>query len=132
MTKKNAHVQRDPDLLARLVNDIVLSGRLLFDRRVSGTAKLIPLVLCLYLLSPLDLLPDVFLPFGLVDDIALFLVGLQLFIHSAPQDVRDEYRGKRQEPKPNIAPGTAADDGDLPVVIDGQYEVREDKVDESG
>jgi uncharacterized membrane protein YkvA (DUF1232 family) len=105
---------------------------LLFDRRVSGTAKLIPLVLCLYILSPLDLLPDVFFPLGVLDDIALFLVGLQLFIHSAPPDVRDEYRGNRQKTKPHIAPGTAADDGDLPVVIDGQYEVRDDKVDESG
>ncbi len=129
MAKKKQSVQRDPDLLGRLINDMVLAGRLLFDSRVSRGAKLIPLVLCLYILSPVDLIPEVFLPFGILDDITLFLVGLQVFIHSAPPDVRDEYRGKKSTSKRKIAPGTVVDgqdDDKLPVVIDGQYEVHED------
>ena len=34
----------NPDLLARLWSDTVLGWRLLFDRRVSGSAKLVPLL----------------------------------------------------------------------------------------
>lgn len=132
MAKKQ--VQRDPDLLGRLINNMVLSGRLLFDKRVSLGAKMIPLVMCLYILSPIDLIPDIFLPFGVLDDITVFLVGLQVFIQNTPQDVRDEYRGKKKKSKLNVAPGTVIEDdgqdGDaqkkLPVVLDGQYEVKED------
>jgi uncharacterized membrane protein YkvA (DUF1232 family) len=128
MAKKQ--VQRDPDLLGRLINNMVLAGRLLMDNRVSRGAKMIPLVVCLYILSPIDLLPDVFLPFGVVDDITVFLVGLQVFIQNTPKEVREEYQGKKKDSKPKrkIAPGTGdgQDDDDLPVVIDGTYEVRED------
>ena len=46
MEKKKQDVQRDPDLLGRLINDTVLAGRLLFDSRVSRELKLIPLVVC--------------------------------------------------------------------------------------
>lgn len=131
MTKKQ--VQRDPDLLARIVNNMVLSGRLLMDNRVSRGVKMIPLVVCLYILSPLDLLPELaFGPFGILDDITIFLVGLQVFIQNTPKDVREEYQGKKKkDAKRKIAPGTviendAQDDDNLPIVLNGEYEVRED------
>jgi uncharacterized membrane protein YkvA (DUF1232 family) len=116
MAKSKRQTSHEPDLLARFWNELVLAVRLLLDRRVGGTAKLIPVAILLYILSPLDLIPDVFLPFGVVDDITALLIGLQLFIHSAPPDVVAGYRqrGKRQ-PSDDV------------TVIEGEYTVRKDK-----
>lgn len=142
MTKKK-RTTRDPDLLARLVKNMGLATRLFFDRRVSIPAKLIPLMMVLYMISPLDLVPEVFLPFGIVDDLGVFLVGLQLFINSAPREVLEEYRGSADPPQERVAPEhrarryrrrTRRPTDDVPMVIDGQYDVRgdEDEYDEYG
>jgi uncharacterized membrane protein YkvA (DUF1232 family) len=117
MTKRKT--QANPDLLARLWADMVLATRLLFDRRVSGTTRLIPLLTVLYILSPIDLLPDVLLPFGVVDDLSAFLVGLQWFIHAAPRDVVDEYRGIRPRKQ-----GGSYTPPEQAQIIEGEYEVR--------
>ena len=85
---------KDPDLLARLWNNLMLSGRLMLDSRVSGRAKLIPLLALIYMISPIDLLPEIaFGPLGVVDDMGVLLVALQMFISSAPKDVVRGYRG---------------------------------------
>jgi len=94
----------------------VLSWRLLLDRRVSSTAKLIPVAMIAYILSPIDLLPDVLLPFGVADDIGVLLLGLQWFIRSAPQGVVDEYRGGRPAPAQDSDPNA-------PQIIEGQYHI---------
>lgn len=129
---KKKRTQHDPDLLAKLIRDVGLAGRLLFDRRVSGTAKMIPVAMVLYMLSPIDLVPDFLLPLGIVDDLGAFIVGLQLFIQSAPREVLNEYRGVQMPGEPGapdekVAPGTKAGKQDKPLVLEGQYEVREDK-----
>jgi uncharacterized membrane protein YkvA (DUF1232 family) len=114
----------NPDLLSRLVSDLILVIRLMFDRRVSTTAKLIPLIVLLYVISPLDLIPDVFVPLGIVDDLTVLVLGLQLFIHSAPRAVVQEYRQgkKRAVPEPEVI------ERDHKVtIIDGEYSVREDE-----
>ncbi|MEP0763295.1 MAG: DUF1232 domain-containing protein, partial [Chloroflexota bacterium] len=102
-------------------NDTVLGWRLLFDRRVSGSAKLIPLLVIFYILSPIDLLPDVLLPFGVVDDLSAFLLGLQMFIRSAPREVVDEHRGlgPRRQPGGYTPPQNAQ-------IIEGEYEIRDE------
>jgi uncharacterized membrane protein YkvA (DUF1232 family) len=115
--------QADPDLLARLWQNLMLSWRLMFDRRVSRTAKLIPVAMLAYILSPIDLLPDVLLPFGVADDIGVLLLGLQWFIRSAPPGVVDEYRGGRRAP-------AQVNDPDAPQIIDGQYHVSDDDNDD--
>lgn len=113
--------EANPDLLARLWSDTVLGWRLLFDRRVSGSAKLIPLLIIFYILSPIDLVPDVLLPFGVVDDLSAFLLGLQMFIRSAPRDVVDEHRGLRSRPQPGgYTPPQNAQ------IIEGEYEIRDE------
>nr|WP_290670499.1 DUF1232 domain-containing protein [Ardenticatena sp.] len=70
----------------------VLAWRLFRDTRVSPMLKLIPIVSVLYIISPVDLLPDVMPGLGQVDDIGLFLLALQLFISLAPQEVVEWYR----------------------------------------
>lgn len=125
--KRTPQASRDPDLLGRLWQDTVLSLRLMFDRRIGGGVKLIPLGVLLYMLSPLDFLPDILLPFGIVDDLGVFVLGLQMFIRSAPREVVDEYRGIRKPTPPAQAPGTPPTvDGGAPYVIEGHYEVLDD------
>jgi len=124
MAKQKRQQPPDPDLLTRLWNDLVVAWRLAFDRRVSGTVKLIPLAMVAYILSPIDLIPDIFLPFGVVDDLSALLIGLQLFIHSAPPEVVAEYRRRfsRRGQRGKINPGEPADE---PRIIEGEYEVRD-------
>ena len=117
--------QHNPDLLSRIVSDLILVTRLMFDRRVSTTLKLIPLFLVLYIISPIDLIPDMFVPLGIVDDLTLFVIGIQLFIHSAPRAVVQEYRQggkKRAKPKPK-----EIEHDHKVTIIDGEYSVREDE-----
>ena len=114
----------NPDLLSRLVSDLILVIRLMFDRRVSTTAKLIPLIVLLYVISPVDLIPDVFVPLGIVDDLTILVLGFQLFIHSAPRAVVQEYRQgkKRAVPEPK-----EIEHDHKVTIIDGEYSVREDE-----
>lgn len=113
----------DPDLLTRLARDMALAVRLFFDRRVGTMAKLIPLAMIGYIISPLDLIPDLFLPFGVFDDLSAFLVGLQLFIRSAPPEVVQEYREGKRKGYYDDAPRRA----EPPQVLEGEYEIRDDE-----
>ena len=73
-----------PWLLKTLVADVRLSLRLLREPAVPVLAKaLVPLWL-LYLVSPLDALPDVFPVIGQLDDLALAYGALKLFLRFCP------------------------------------------------
>lgn len=104
------------------MSNLVLAVRLLFDRRVSGLAKLIPLLMMIYILSPVDLIPDVFVPIGIVDDLTAFLIGLQLFILCAPADVVAEYRHRSDR-----TPREETSQADTPRIIEGEYIVHDDR-----
>lgn len=126
MTKKRSQNPPSPDLLTRLFRDVSLAMRLVIDRRVGGMTKLIPLLTMLYIISPIDLVPDFLLPFGIVDDLSAFVVGLQMFIHSAPPDVVKEYRtGKTRPAIHEEAPRSKT--SNAPQIIEGEYEVRDDR-----
>jgi len=61
------------------------------DGRVPGPQKLILVGVIGYLLMPLDVIPDFIPVLGQLDDIAVVLLGLDLFIKSAPDAVVDEH-----------------------------------------
>jgi uncharacterized membrane protein YkvA (DUF1232 family) len=71
----------------------------------------------LYILSPIDIIPDLTLGLGQLDDVAVLLLGFKLFIELCPTAlVREHLKalgGKIEEWQP---------EGD---VIEGQYEVKE-------
>ncbi|MBN2306192.1 MAG: DUF1232 domain-containing protein [Anaerolineae bacterium] len=113
MTKQKKRLSRDPDLLIKLWQQLSLTWRLIIDGRVSATLKFIPALMVAYILSPVDLIPDVFLPFGVLDDIGALLLGLQLFIRSAPPDIVAEHRARMR--------GRSSQEAD---VIEGQYTVQ--------
>lgn len=61
------------------------------DGRVPAPQKLILVGMIGYLLMPLDLIPDFIPVLGQLDDVAVVLLGLDLFIKSAPSEVVDEH-----------------------------------------
>jgi uncharacterized membrane protein YkvA (DUF1232 family) len=82
----------NPNFWRKTWMEIKLGWRLLGDGRVSLPLKIFPVLIALYLLSPIDLIPG-FLPIiGQLDDIGLLLIGLSAFIRLAPDDVVAEYR----------------------------------------
>lgn len=68
-------------MLRDFVLRLKLIGRLMADRRVSLFLKLIPLASLAYLVSPVDLAPNVILPvIGVLDDAAVLWIGTNLFV----------------------------------------------------
>ena len=61
------------------------------DGRVPAPQKLILAGIVGYLLMPLDLIPDFIPVLGQLDDLAVVLLGIDLFIKSAPADVVDAH-----------------------------------------
>jgi uncharacterized membrane protein YkvA (DUF1232 family) len=74
-------------ILAGIIKNARLVWRLLRDPDVPSSLKAIPPASLLYLLFPFDFLPDLALGLGQLDDIAIILLGLKLFIELCPQDI---------------------------------------------
>ncbi|HLV44684.1 MAG TPA: YkvA family protein [Aggregatilineales bacterium] len=109
-SQRQRSVQRPPEeqvgLLRGLYERAVLTWKLLWDRRVGFWPKLIPFLGLVYLLSPVDLLPELLVgalgPLVALDDIGVATLVLNLFVQAAPPDVVSEYlremRGRRFSP----------------------------------
>ena len=84
------------DLLLLLPDLTVLLARLLRDERVPLGSKLIALAGLAYILSPIDLLPEIFLgPIGLIDDLLVVATALsRLLNHVHPDIVRSHWSGQ--------------------------------------
>jgi uncharacterized membrane protein YkvA (DUF1232 family) len=75
-----------------LLRQARLVWRLLRDSRVSSWAKSVPFASLIYLLSPIDLLPDLMLPgFGQLDDLAVILLSIKVFVNLCPPAVVAEH-----------------------------------------
>jgi len=100
-------------VLAEIIKNAKLAWRLMVDPRVSPWLKAIPPATLLYLLFPIDFLPDPVLGLGQLDDIAVILLGVKLFIELCPQEIVRQhlrqmssipgsYRVVDEEPPANI------------------------------
>lgn len=79
------------DLVRRLPMYIRLVWALLRDPRVPMTRKGLLVLLAGYLVNPIDLIPDFIPVLGQLDDVAVTLLVLDIFIRSAPREVVDEH-----------------------------------------
>ncbi len=115
-------------LFANLADYVRLSWRLLNDRRVPGWVKAIPVLAVLYFLSPFDLLPDWAFPgLGELDDIAILLLALKMFVDLSPEGaVREHLNDLLGQVGPARQPAPA-DDASAPSVIDAPYRVLDDE-----
>ena len=61
---------------------------LMRDRRVPIWMRAIPILGFVYLVSPIELLPDVaLLPFGILDDLVVIVICLTIFLAIVPQEI---------------------------------------------
>lgn len=67
--------------------------RLVKDRRVPIGAKLIIPLLVLYLMSPIDLIPDFIPVFGYLDDLLVLMLAVWAFARLAPPGVVADIAG---------------------------------------
>ncbi|MFN2251015.1 MAG: YkvA family protein [Anaerolineae bacterium] len=57
------------------------------DPQVPWATKLIPVLAIIYLLSPVDLIPDTIPLITQIDDLAVLLIAAKLFMELVPDDV---------------------------------------------
>lgn len=79
-----------------VIRDFVLRVRLIWrlirDRRVSFWLKIIPIAGLVYLVSPIDLIPDIALPvIGELDDAAILWITNYLFVELCPPAIVSEH-----------------------------------------
>ena len=101
-----------------------LCWRLLRDERVSSFKYALPTLISLYVLSPVDPIPDFLLGLGQMDDLGVVIAGILLLGRvipmMAPVQVVDEHlRDMRNEGRTDYRHNEAVDD-----IIDARFNVR--------
>ncbi len=113
--------QASAGILAELARNAQLVWRLLHDQRVPVWMKAIIPATLLYIISPVDLLPDVALGVGQLDDLAILLLGVKSFLSMvSPEIVKEHLADIIGESVTQRAKGT-------PELIEGQYRVVEEE-----
>ena len=83
--------QKTLTILRHLPNFVRLYWRLFRDPRVSLIAKGVLVAAAVYVVLPLDLVPDFTPVLGQLDDIAVLIGACTLFVHLCPADVVAEH-----------------------------------------
>ena len=104
-----------------MLNYFMLIWKLLWDRRVPFYAKLAFALPLVYLISPIDIVPDILIGLGQLDDIALVLGGMKMLEMLSPADVVAEHRAELSRR------GAAAPDREDVVEAPGYRVVDDDK-----
>lgn len=109
---------------ASLIQRFRLTWRLLWDPRVSGWTKLVPFLVALYIISPVDFLPDWVLGLGQLDDLGVLLVGVRLFTELIPEEIVLQHLNAMGI---NVGQWWVVDpEQGEPPVIEAEYEVKEE------
>jgi uncharacterized membrane protein YkvA (DUF1232 family) len=103
------------------MRQVRLAWRLFWDQRVPAWTKVIPPAALAYVLFPVDIIPDVALGLGQLDDIAVLLLGVKLFIELAPPELVREHL---QALGARIEEWRVTEEEESSVV-DAEYEIKE-------
>src|SRR5437870_7443544 len=101
-----------PALLRALVSNARLAVRLLREPRVPLFVKAVPVLALLYVISPLDFIPDVLPVIGELDDLGIVLLAVNLFLTLCPADSVAFHRSAITEGRrysPMFSPGDYID-----------------------
>jgi uncharacterized membrane protein YkvA (DUF1232 family) len=111
----------NPGVISGILFQLRLTWRLIRDPRVPGALKLlIPGLVALYTVAPVDVVPDFLLGLGQLDDLSIILAALALFSRLAPRSVVQEHETALRGGQPRQEPtGTGGRD-----YIDADYTVR--------
>jgi uncharacterized membrane protein YkvA (DUF1232 family) len=82
-----------PSLLRTLVLQVRLAIRLLREPGVPLIVKALPLVAILYVVLPLDFVPDVLPIVGQLDDLGVIVIALEAFVRLCPSRAVEFHRG---------------------------------------
>ena len=82
---------KDPGFWRELWQQLRLVYYLMLDPEVPIFLKVLPLVAVIYLLFPIDFVPDVVPVLGQLDDVTILIVGLKVFIEMTPPQVVARY-----------------------------------------
>ena len=75
---------RQPGFLLTLLSRARLAARLLREPGVPWVTKAVPLLAALYLVFPLDFVPDLLPVLGQLDDLGIVLLALEVFLRLCP------------------------------------------------
>ena len=78
--------------LFRLISSIRLIWKLLTDSRVPFWIRIALPVALIYVISPIDILPDFIPVIGRVDDIIAIIAGIMILLKLAPKKVVNQYK----------------------------------------
>lgn len=93
-----AEKAKQPGFWREMLSQARLLWYLMKDSEVPVYLKLIPILPIIYLLLPIDLVPDILLGFGQLDDLTALVVGAKMFLSLAPPHLVEQYRAQiRQE-----------------------------------
>ena len=116
-------LQETAGFVGGLVKQARLVWRLLNDDRVSTWVKLIPVAGLIYLLSPIDLIPDLMFPgLGEVDDVVVILLALKMFVDLSPPGIVREHL---EALLGRSGKASASDDPASEPYVDASYRVLE-------
>jgi len=89
-----------PTLLGTLFSHARLAIRLIRDPSVSWFSKALPVLATLYVVSPFDLVPDVIPVLGQLDDLAILVGALEVFLRVCPPAAVAFHRAAITERRP--------------------------------
>ncbi|MBK7894011.1 MAG: DUF1232 domain-containing protein [Anaerolineaceae bacterium] len=119
--------RRDPGFFREVWQQARLVYYLLRDPEVPFYLKLLPFTAVLYLLWPIDLLPDVLLGLGQLDDLTALLVSAKVFIELSPPHVVARYLDQIR-----VRDGfLGTDDVNEKIIIDPQADAVENEKDQA-
>lgn len=124
--------QFDPNqirFIANLINRIRLVWKLFFDGRVALWLKSILPLSLLYLVLPIDIIPDFIIGVGQLDDLGVVLMAMTLFVRMAPTEIVKQYMEELGLYDPDdVSDANALDSGDT---VTGDYRVLDDDNDDN-
>src|SRR6266436_4665058 len=82
-----------PTVLRTLFSHVRLALRLMREPGVPLVTKALPLLTAIYVISPLDLVPDVIPVLGQLDDLGIVLIALEVFLRLCPPAAVAFHRG---------------------------------------
>jgi uncharacterized membrane protein YkvA (DUF1232 family) len=115
----DSNSDRNLTFISGLLKRFQLMWMLLWDGRVPFWTKLVMPAAFLYLISPIDFIPDAILGLGQLDDLGVILLGIALFIKLAPPDIVQGYMNKLEYGDDDI-------DFDDDDVVDTTYSVMDE------
>jgi uncharacterized membrane protein YkvA (DUF1232 family) len=116
------------NFLADLVRQVRLAWRLVLDPRVSLWVKAVLPASLIYVISPIDFIPDVIPGLGQLDDLAVIVIGIKLFIDLCPPElVRQHLQNLLGETSWQVEPDHPAPSSPGPQIVDAPYEIKGDE-----